>query len=48
MMLKLGYFVITKKLILLLDMPKNYKNVFHGCHYFFSICKNIYKVKKKA
>jgi hypothetical protein len=47
MMLKLGYFEITKKLILLLDMPNNYNIFFHGCHYFFSRCKHIYKVKNK-
>ncbi len=47
MTLKLGYFGVMKNLFILLDMLKNCKIIFHGCHYFFSTCKHIYKVKNK-
>jgi hypothetical protein len=36
---------VTKRLIFLLGMSKNYKIFFHGCHYFFS--RHIHKVENK-
>jgi hypothetical protein len=37
----------TKRLIILLDILKNCKNFFHGCHYYFFSPRQIYKVENK-
>jgi hypothetical protein len=52
MMLKFGCFgnawQCHKNIDFLVGHVKNYKNFFHGHHYFFSRHKHVYKVKNKT